>query len=93
MTLCVGAAAVVTGETSLGSTEVYAGAIETTSEMTNPATLSVCYATAASGGDSDDDYTLLEDVFTQVPFVDSLIDRVVSGAAQELDLELCVCCR
>ena len=47
---CVGAAAVVTGETSLGSTEVYAGAIETTSEMTNPATLSVCYATAASLG-------------------------------------------
>ena len=47
---CVGPAAVVTGETSLCSTEVYAGAIKTTNEMTNPAMLSVCYATAASLG-------------------------------------------
>ena len=72
--------------TSLPKTTIAQRHASTHVNMTAPATLSICFATLESGGDSSDDFITLPDSFSHVVPIQFNPRRSVVGAPQSLDI-------
>ena len=80
---CSNAHLAATASDALAAVAVYNSQVLSVTNMTEAASLRVCYATRESGGESADDYSVLLASFLQIAPVSFSPMRTISGAAQD----------
>jgi hypothetical protein len=84
---CSAANSTVTGAGTLAPQVINnVSRVYTSTAMTSTGTLRLCYATKESGGDTADDYVMLDATITQRPRPDFTPKRTGMGAAQKLNV-------